>query len=1121
MIKDFLRRLQCLALVAPVAVLAGELDDFTIFSKGNLNIRDRAVVSGGLVGSNVGTQMGFDARHTGDILSRGNMYMNSRATVSGDVTLSGTLTLNSQAFVSGTVTQNTAVPFISIPATAFSAGTADISINNGTTMELLEGDYGNVLVHSNATLRLKKGVYVFNTLSVQPDAMVLFDCSANVIELKVLNGLTISDRTKMIIIDGPPRAKIYTHQTSSLTIGCDNVIEASLTAPYSNIVIRARTLVSGQIHANAVTVESDAQINGTGDIDRDGDGMTDGWEIFYGLDPNVGGGGGDGDGDGLTDLEEYDHGTNPNVADTDNDGLSDGDELVFWTDYDNGSWDNDWEPFDPATGRAGDGLYNLIDPDSDNDGLLDGEEVAGWTIVNQGVTQTVTTDPANQDSDYDGIPDSAERDGYNTDFPNHAINYFGNTMLRWNTPDSDGDGIKDYTERMIGSNPNEPFTVGSLHDNKYYSMIQQMGEWAVSPITGHLNPQLASTSACILGANVSFGDDVSTDMNIDRQMEISVFLPQHGEAITYKLEFVYNGTPDPNDRFYDIGHSSRVMPNGIYGPGPIYYTGTESNTITWRINAATYYQKGDYFLNFSYHIDKNSGEQPRSIRMYAYYDDGTRARIQYVSPVKSGTYRTPLHFDFLVAGGTQPAYFRGETALSSSSDSYLDNIVLTDYNGNTVRHIGRKAFNGYWFQYELGQLASYPGGAYGVYGLNRLKFDWVHDPSTTDHHNIFTIDEVGTDWDVVQITYDRAYQTQDYYCWHGGVAKETAVIRKGYDVRAIVTQGGLNYNDANITIRNRSGADVTSQFNINKEADYSAYDGESHTWRENWLLETTASTPVGMYTIEATLWGWTFGTTSFHLIYDHSDLTMDVIQQAINVYDEDTDGLVLNAYSDNGVDLADSMHPGSYAYSYELTPNSKIVTDISVAAIEGSVTPFEGREAIREFVSKLISGCWIHSCPVEKTQYNSAAGVPDKVLIRSGVTPAEAAAGVISPAHLLVGSCEYFGLMSAGLSRAIGIPSRLVTGKAGVYQPSTTKNAAGYYLPTTELWSLHVWTEAWLENPPTGTDHWYVFDATDFVWTDLGFSASRLDYGSLWLNASPLIWVFNGPYKDVTSFYKP
>ena len=65
--------------------------------------------------------------------------------------------------------------------------------------------------------------------------------------------------------------------------------------------------------------------------DADADGMYDGWEIAWGLDPTVDDSADDADGDGLDNAAEFAAGTSPDDPDTDNDRATDGAEVSAGT----------------------------------------------------------------------------------------------------------------------------------------------------------------------------------------------------------------------------------------------------------------------------------------------------------------------------------------------------------------------------------------------------------------------------------------------------------------------------------------------------------------------------------------------------------------------------------------------------------------------------------------------------------------------------------------------------------------------------------------------------------------------------------------------------------------------
>lgn len=149
-----------------------------------------------------------------------------------------------------------------------------------------------------------------------------------------------------------------------------------------------------------------------GEVDTDGDGLTDQAEIELGSDPNNP----DTDGDGLRDGEESQLGTDLLSTDSDGDGVPDGDEVQRGT-----------NPSDPDT--DGDGLADgneiqsgsdPLNPDSDEDGISDGDEVQRGTNpldadtdrdqLQDGDEIERGSDPLNPDSDGDGVVDGLDLD---------------------------------------------------------------------------------------------------------------------------------------------------------------------------------------------------------------------------------------------------------------------------------------------------------------------------------------------------------------------------------------------------------------------------------------------------------------------------------------------------------------------------------------------------------------------------------------------------------------------------------------------------------------------------------------------------------------------------------------
>ena len=222
------------------------------------------------------------------------------------------------------------------------------------------------------------------------------------------------------------------------------------------------------------------------DPDSDGDGLTDGQEIYEtGTDPNEADTDGDGtsdadedpDGDGLTNLEELsgsendafgNEPTDPLDADSDGDGLTDGEET---SGSENDGYGN--EPTNPnAADTDGDQLTDSqeidltgtdpneadtdgdgtsdADEDPDGDGLTNLEELSGSENDAFG---NEPTDPLDADSDDDDLTDGEETSSTPATDPNTPND-------EQNVVDSDDDGLTDTEEGVLGTDPNDPDTDG-------------------------------------------------------------------------------------------------------------------------------------------------------------------------------------------------------------------------------------------------------------------------------------------------------------------------------------------------------------------------------------------------------------------------------------------------------------------------------------------------------------------------------------------------------------------------------------------------------------------------------------------------------------------------------------
>jgi hypothetical protein len=194
----------------------------------------------------------------------------------------------------------------------------------------------------------------------------------------------------------------------------------------------------------------------------------------------------DTDGDGLVDEIEIEYGTDPIKVDTDGDGYTDGLEvLAGYNPFGPGKLKDAILPESANKDFDDDGIFNILETltstnykkaDTDGDGLTDKYEI-NWGF-----------DPLNKDTDDDGYEDGAELvHGYNPtgsgylpglqpveisqqNTPSPEVNPNQNpanptpqaptTPLSMTNKDTDGDGLLDSDEIILGTDPMKKDTDG-------------------------------------------------------------------------------------------------------------------------------------------------------------------------------------------------------------------------------------------------------------------------------------------------------------------------------------------------------------------------------------------------------------------------------------------------------------------------------------------------------------------------------------------------------------------------------------------------------------------------------------------------------------------------------------
>lgn len=220
------------------------INDVALYASQQLLLRDGATVrSAGEPGSVVSgdyTEIGV-VSISGNLWSRGDVFLRNQAEVNGNLITAGSLSTQAGATVAGQTAEGAYVPSHDLRwEVDFPASASNVILEPDTVQTLSPGAYGSVDVRSHSILRLKSGVYHFESFRLEPQADLSLDQSAGQVVIYVRDVLTL-------------RGEIADEANNfpNLMIGYFGSGTASLSAPYKGSLIAP----NGRINLEAVGSE--------------------------------------------------------------------------------------------------------------------------------------------------------------------------------------------------------------------------------------------------------------------------------------------------------------------------------------------------------------------------------------------------------------------------------------------------------------------------------------------------------------------------------------------------------------------------------------------------------------------------------------------------------------------------------------------------------------------------------------------------------------------------------------------------------------------------------------------------------------------------------------------------
>lgn len=237
-----------------------------LFAIDKLKLADRArvITSSGFgalySGGAAGVELGVDAK-VGTVWSAANVTASNGSTINGEVTAGGNLFLGNNATVTGPVTLGQAPAFPDFPELrrAFPTATKAVTLSNNAKLTLAPGSYRAVTVFSGSRLQLTAGDYYFESLQLEPQAVLKVVKTAGPVRVFVDTSLIYRGRLEQVPV-GPSGFSLGLKTKNDSFL--ESVFQGRFVAPNAHVALGAGNALQflGEFAARSLELRPGVQV---------------------------------------------------------------------------------------------------------------------------------------------------------------------------------------------------------------------------------------------------------------------------------------------------------------------------------------------------------------------------------------------------------------------------------------------------------------------------------------------------------------------------------------------------------------------------------------------------------------------------------------------------------------------------------------------------------------------------------------------------------------------------------------------------------------------------------------------------------------------------------------------